>query len=506
MRTARSAHRTGSAPRIAGCVDRDYRWYRLERTATIDLSPMQTRGFHKATENLVKWSLRDEWSDLQVEMYAVFFAPVSAALGLSPDDIVHRLGDAGDMLYAFMAEEFFTARFGDDGETNVVDDYLKRRGWRETAPARRYLEALRDSTVSLYEVADIDRGRSLTVRDLIRGTGPVVAHEKLGSENAALRDCLATRVVSVNGKHFFTGAMLRIPRAMSKELVAEFDRTAEGLAKDIRKELRERGDRTPVNRSIVRDAILRTPVCAPIFAQNWIVHSLSRARAPELQNADGEAMVLCEVRFPIEGERTKVAAVLDGIEGFERDEEGEPSWTWHGAGSPSQRVSHHRSGRPLPETPGDSEWTSLGRAEMREGTLVFSANSRERAERGRELLASRLGGLAGRPLTSLQDSGTALEDPPGISADESGLPPEIMKDVIHGYLDAHYRHALDEPLPELDGRTPREAAATKRGRGQVVNWLKDIENAEHGRAAQQGHRPYDAAWIWRELGLNEERP
>ena len=287
--------------------------------------------------------------------------------------------------------------------------------------------------------------------------------------------------------------------------MAEFDKTAEGLAKDIRKELRERGDRTPVNRSIVRDAILRTPVCAPIFAQNWMVHSLTRARAPELLNADGEAMVLCEVRFPIEGERTKVAAVLDGIEGFERDEEGEPRWTWHGAGSPSQRVSHHRSGRPLPKTPGNSAWTSLGRAEMREGTLVFSANSRERAERGRELLASRLGSLVGRPLTSLQGSGTALEDPPGISADGSGLPREIMKDVIHGYLDAHYRHALDEPFPELDGRTPREAAATKRDRGQVVDWLRDIENAEHSRAVQQGHRPYGAAWIWRELGLNEER-
>jgi len=51
----------------------------------------------------------------------------------------------------------------------------------------------------------------------------------------------------------------------------------------------------------------------------------------------------------------------------------------------------------------------------------------------------------------------------------------------------------------------KPATATKRDRGQVVNWLKDIENTEHSRAAQQGHKPYDAAWIWRELGLNKER-
>ena len=146
---------------------------------------MQTRGFRRATESLVKWSLRDEWSDVQVEMCVGFFAPVSAALGLSPDDIVDRLGDASDMPYAFMAEEFFTARFGDDDESNVVDDYLKRRGWRETAPARRYLEALRDSTVSLYEVVDIDRGRSMG--DLA-GRPPTSLHDS----RAVLEDAAGT--------------------------------------------------------------------------------------------------------------------------------------------------------------------------------------------------------------------------------------------------------------------------------------------------------------------------
>lgn len=34
--------------------------------------------------------------------------------------------------------------------------------------------------------------------------------------------------------------------------------------------------------------------------------------------------MLCAVRFPLEGERAKVASVLDGTDGFERNEEGEP--------------------------------------------------------------------------------------------------------------------------------------------------------------------------------------
>ena len=72
-------------------------------------------------------------------------------------------------------------------------------------------------------------------------------------------------------------------------------------------------------------------------------------------------------------------------------------------------------------------------------------------------------------------------------------------------LDDHYRRTLDDPLPMLDGKTLREAARTRTGRPQVIDWLKELENIEHRRAAQEGHRPYDAAWLWRELGIEVPR-
>ena len=61
-------------------------------------------------------------------------------------DVLDELPDESvGVLRVFILEDFFTARFGEQGERNVIDDYLKRRGWRESVPARRYLEALRDS-------------------------------------------------------------------------------------------------------------------------------------------------------------------------------------------------------------------------------------------------------------------------------------------------------------------------------------------------------------------------
>ncbi len=55
-------------------------------------------------------------------------------------------------------EDFLTRDF-DDG-SNVVDDYLKRRGWKEGASTRAYMAALRTSVMSFYEVSDIVRDTS----------------------------------------------------------------------------------------------------------------------------------------------------------------------------------------------------------------------------------------------------------------------------------------------------------------------------------------------------------
>ena len=64
-----------------------------------------------------------------------------------------------------------TCNFEPDGR-NVVDDYLKRRAWKEPAAIKRYLEALRRSTMSVYEVIDTTPGSHFVVRDLVRGGEP----------------------------------------------------------------------------------------------------------------------------------------------------------------------------------------------------------------------------------------------------------------------------------------------------------------------------------------------
>ena len=230
-----------------------------------------------------------------MQVHADHFDAVGGTIDGDENELREALGDAADMLLVFIVEDFFTARFGERGELNVIDDYLEQRGWCESVQGGSYLEGLRDATPSLYEVIDSDPGRSLTVRDLI---------------------------------------------------------------------------------------------------------------------VDGEAVTV------------------------------------------------------------------------------------------QALLSSRLRDLVGPALISSQDPNRALENHSSVPAgDDVGPPPEEAVQAIHSYLDEHYRRTLDEPLPALGGRTLRQAAKTKKGRREAIDWLKQLENVEYLRAAEQGQRAYDTRWTWQELGI-----
>ncbi|MDE0171971.1 MAG: hypothetical protein OYH76_00005 [Defluviicoccus sp.] len=459
---------------------------------------MTLPGIDKAMEHLIAWSGRDPWAARHAEIFAFHIDPFADTLEEPAEDIAALLGEDFHVLAIFICEDFFTAYFGEDADENVIDEYLQRRGWRETAAARLYLEGFRDSAVSLYEVVGIDPGRSLTVRDLLRGGEAVRVEEKLGSCGAAMWDRLAARIVEVKGRRYFTGAMLQFDHALSREAISRFDELVKEASSALRNEARRLGVKPPP-RAFLRETAVRDLMGAEAFSEYWLGDILLRAGAPppELRNTDGEPMVFCEVRFPVAGDRAEIAAALDRIDDFEAD--GEGCWRWLAPGSPPERAAR-LSGRGI--DPALAEFvTSLGAVELGTEALILSANSTERAERGRAMLAARLGRLVGPPLVTHQDPERALEEHAGAAPEEPVDLPEEALAAMRSMLDDRYRRSLDEPIPMLDGRTPREAAATRKGRKRAIDWLKQLENAEHRRALQLGDEPCDTSWIWRELEL-----
>jgi hypothetical protein len=94
-------------------------------------------GSDKAILAIMTWSDREEWRDRRETVVEDHLGPVSDALELTPEEIVEAAGDrAIHQIVAFAFEDFLTCNFEPD-QQNVVDDYLKRRGWKESAPVKR---------------------------------------------------------------------------------------------------------------------------------------------------------------------------------------------------------------------------------------------------------------------------------------------------------------------------------------------------------------------------------
>ncbi|MDE2661061.1 MAG: hypothetical protein OXI45_12735 [Acidobacteriota bacterium] len=464
---------------------------------------MSTPVDERVLANVVEWAGdHDEWGDFRAEVFGAHFGPLMDALELADDALFERLGPMTPVVLTAVMEDFLACRFGEDGERNVVDEYLARRGWLEKEQAASYLRAVRDSTPSLYEVVALDPGRAVTVRDLVRETDPERVPDRQMSETVNVWDCFAGRLVGSGRTRRFTGGLLPFPREAARMCMEDLIGLTQDLPKRLRKAARKEGTKVEMSALEAREFLLQSPMGPVFFTNQFVMFHVEQAAAgpPGLRNTDDEPLVLSTVRFPMVGSESDLAAALDDLTEFDRDSP-ELNWSWRGRELPPA---------PLPkELVGDDPeagtgYLSLGMAAIADGALLLHVNSVERAERGRELLASRLGALVGTPLTSHEDPAARLENgrgEPGTGYEEPDIPPAEMEAVIHEFQERHYRQVLDEPVPMLGNRSPRQAVKTKKGRAAVVEWLKFIENAESQAALQQKRRPLDLSWLWAELKI-----
>ena len=85
------------------------------------------------------------------------------------------------------------------------------------------------------------------------------------------------------------------------------------------------------------------------------------------------------------------------------------------------------------------------------------------------------------------------------------LPPDEERIIVHQALTDHYRNTLDEPIPALGNQMPRKAVKTAKGRKKVIAWLKMLENQSAQQRPEDPMGAYDFTWLWRELGVGDER-
>jgi hypothetical protein len=268
----------------------------------------------------MKWLDRDGWREFLDDVIEEHF-DAAKARGLEPDEVEASLGEVGVAnLWGCAFEDFLTRR--DDDDRNIIEDYLKRRGWKETGLNRKYMSALRLSVMSLYEVSDVKPGESFLARDLVRGGDPARVLERSGSTHLKEWDRIGARLVDMGGRFEMAGGVLAFDRETSDELLGALkDLEAESLG-HVEKIVAEIGEpaaaRTKMD-EVAKLALLHT--AAPIFSDFWLSDFLKKALDPEprkIMNSDGEDLVMVTMRFPLfpSVKRDQALAALEAIAGL----------------------------------------------------------------------------------------------------------------------------------------------------------------------------------------------
>ncbi|MCK9463695.1 MAG: hypothetical protein M0R80_29095 [Proteobacteria bacterium] len=345
-----------------------------------------------------------------------------------------------------------------------IDLLLREQGWALKAAEVEALEALRDTAwPSLFEVQEVQVDHGFRVVDLVVGD-EVFVREKAATHQMKRLDLFLGWLVRI-GDHFeMTGAGYGVPRTHRETML-------KALTKELRS-LRKMHPGTP-DRALLREAIPAGQAAMRAAVANW--------RPPKMVTMDGEDLVFCEAVFDVidlDAVRARLAAHPD----MEEDDDG---FTWV-----------DRKGR---KQLGDGP-LHLGTIRLERGRMTLETKSRERLERGKALLAELLDGAARHRIDSMKDLDVAMAEHAARPAREpvDAIPEHVQAELLAPYFQQQIEAWIDEPIPLLKGKTPRQSVKTKAGRDKVVAMLKDQENSlQH----QPGGELVDFSRVYRELGL-----
>ena len=170
---------------------------------------------------LMKFLSRDEWREPFEEILQAHLFVACRNAEVEVDELGDILGTATAMtLWGCVFEDFLARDL--TGGRNMVDDYLKRRSYKESPSAKAYMKAIRTSVMSLYEVSDIEPGRSFMARDLIRGGGPVRVTERKATTMMKPWDRIGARIVALGGSHQMCGGVLVYDFETADKVMAKF--------------------------------------------------------------------------------------------------------------------------------------------------------------------------------------------------------------------------------------------------------------------------------------------
>jgi hypothetical protein len=193
-------------------------------------------------DGIVRFLGAEGFAETIQERLAAHVAPACAAVGVSPADLPRLLDQqVYALMFTCVLEDLMTRPLPDS--RNLTDAYVKRHGWKLGSTAKRQLEAVRDSHLGLFEIAEVTPGVGLSLRDLLDAGEPVRVEAPALAAALPAGCPLGARILHIDGSTILSGGILPFEQGMSAEaaeaVTGADDRPAAITAFWLRKTLEE---------------------------------------------------------------------------------------------------------------------------------------------------------------------------------------------------------------------------------------------------------------------------
>ncbi len=344
----------------------------------------------------------------------------------------------------------------------LVDIFEQKQGSSLGPNEARVLAALKQARFSLWEAQEVRVDEGIELVDLVTGWR-VFVREKSATQTMDRLDTILGWIIPMDDHHELT-SIYGVPRPHAEAVL-------EAIEKVLRREQKAHPE-------VPAEVALRK-AAAP--AQRALRKAIDGWRPPRMVTMDNEEIVFCEAIFDLHDVRAVEQRLRDQPD---IDDEGGGGFNWQ-----DRRGREQMGPGPL----------LLGSIRIEKGRLRLEVHSKERLEKGKAFLTGLLGDLGHHRLDGIKDLDVAMSETAAVGPPPpSELPEEVQAEVLSRFMQDRLLQWIDEKIPALKGKTPRQAVKTKAGREKVIAMLKD---QEHLARRMPGGDRIDAV-AYRELGLD----
>lgn len=375
----------------------------------------------------------------------------------------------------------------------IAQHYLANPASTTSAFQRRFINEVCSQPYSFFTVVDVDPGQALTLKDLLLDR-TIRVQERQASMTLSNGMIVFARIMALDGATIMVGcAPTVIPAFFWSPLL------------DLRDDLFDPSEALTLDTLLDHDLELRT-----VYYQ--IVSAVNESSLPRLQNTDGDPLELIQLVYSLNCTPAEALEALrtlaidlspeELLQPAEFDAQGElltVEVPWLEQGNAKNKGWNT---------------TVLGQIVIRGDSLTIDVNSQTRADAIKRKITRRLGKRAVFRRAIIQSSQKLMEDlanEPDHSAPKKSRHPnsDLAEDPavqaqIRQMAAQHWASWFDEPIPALHNETPRQAAATPKGRVRLEALLLEYEahDTALGAGASENLLRADIPALRKALGLD----